>query len=85
MEVELLKKALAREKLARKEAENIGETRSAELYSFNQQLQELIMTTNLFLGITTSIFFKLWSFAPFIMMFSLGFTVEISVFMYQKI
>ena len=48
MEVELLKKALAREKLARKEAENIGETRSAELYSFNQQLQELIMTTNLF-------------------------------------
>ena len=48
MELELLKKALVREKLARKEAENIGETRSAELYSFNQQLQELIMTTNLF-------------------------------------
>ena len=48
MDVEILKKALARERLARKEAENIGETRSAELYNFNQQLQELIMTTNLF-------------------------------------
>ena len=48
MDVEILKKALARERLARKEAENIGETKSAELYNFNQQLQELIMTTNLF-------------------------------------
>ena len=48
MDVEILKKALARERSARKEAENIGETRSAELYNFNQQLQELIMTTNLF-------------------------------------
>jgi len=31
-----------------------------------------VMTTNLFLGITTSIFFKLCNLAPLIMMFSFG-------------
>ena len=44
-----------------------------------------VITISLFLGMTTSIFFKLWSFAPFIIMFSFGLTSEISLLMYQLI
>ena len=48
MDIELLKKALQREKLARKEAEDIIEKNSLQLYKTNQQLQEVITNTNLF-------------------------------------
>jgi signal transduction histidine kinase len=48
MEIELLKKALKREKLARKEAESILEKKSLELYNANLRLQEVITNTNLF-------------------------------------
>jgi signal transduction histidine kinase len=48
MEVELLKKALIREKKARKEAESILEKKSLELYNTNEQLKEALENTNLF-------------------------------------
>jgi len=48
LDIELLKKALQREKLARKEAEAIIEKNSLQLYKTNQQLQEVITNTNLF-------------------------------------
>ena len=48
MKIELLEKALAREKKARQEAENILEKKTLELYDANMQLQELNTSTNLF-------------------------------------
>mgnify|MGYP005992439219 CR=1 FL=1 len=47
-EIELLKKALVREKLARKEAESIMESKSLQLYSINLKLNDLIANTNKF-------------------------------------
>ncbi len=48
MDIELYKKALDREKRARKEAESLLEKKSLELYNTNKQLQEVITNTNLF-------------------------------------
>jgi hypothetical protein len=48
MEVGLLKKALIREKKARKEAESILEKKSLELYNTNEQLKDALENTNLF-------------------------------------
>jgi len=48
MKIELLEKALAREKKARQEAENILKKKTLELYDANMQLQELNTSTNLF-------------------------------------
>ena len=48
MEIELLKKALQREKTARKEAESLLEKKSLQLYNTNRQLQEVITNTNKF-------------------------------------
>tara|TARA_B100000809_G_scaffold223122_1_gene232491 strand:- start:2208 stop:3821 length:1614 start_codon:yes stop_codon:yes gene_type:complete len=48
MEIELLEKALKRQKLARKEAESLLERKSLELYNANLRLQEVITNTNLF-------------------------------------
>ena len=39
-EVDILKRALEREKLARKQAENILESKSAELYKLAKKLEE---------------------------------------------
>ncbi len=47
-EIENLKKALKRQKLARKEAEKILEKKSMKLYNSNQKLTELIANTNRF-------------------------------------
>jgi len=48
LDIELYKKALDREKRARKEAESLLEKKSLELYNTNKQLQEVITNTNLF-------------------------------------
>ncbi|AFU70583.1 two-component histidine kinase sensor with PAS domains [Psychroflexus torquis ATCC 700755] len=48
MDIELLKKALIREKKARKEAESILEKKSLELYNANEQLKDALENTNLF-------------------------------------
>lgn len=48
LDIELYKKALDREKRARKEAENLLEKKSLELYNTNQQLQDALTNTNLF-------------------------------------
>lgn len=41
-DIEILKKQMAREKLARKEAESILEKKSSELYEVNQKLQKVV-------------------------------------------
>jgi len=48
LDIEIYKKALERERQARKEAEGLLEKKSLELYNSNKQLQEVIKNTNLF-------------------------------------